>query len=88
MITADTVITAAAVITALGVIAGALAALCKWVERQKGQDQDIAQLKRENELIVYALSACLDGLQQLGANHTVPKAKEMLNEYINGQAHR
>lgn len=88
MITADTVITAAAVITALGVITGAFAALCKWMERQKEQDEDIAQLKRENTLIVHALSACLDGLEQLGANHTVPKAKEMLNEYINEQAHR
>ena len=88
MITADTVITAAAVITALGVITGAFAALCKWVDRQRGQDKDIAQLKEENALIVHALSACLDGLQQLGANHTVPKAKEMLNKYINEQAHR
>ena len=35
-----------------------------------------------------ALSACLDGLVQLGANHEVPKAKKELDDYIRSQAHR
>lgn len=49
---------------------------------------DIRHLKEENELICCALSACLDGLQQLGANHTVPIAKERLDEHLNRQAHQ
>lgn len=57
-------------------------------QRNEQQDSDIARLKDENCLIVYALSACLDGLEQLGANHTVPKAKNELDKYINKQAHK
>ena len=38
-------------------------------------------------LIVCALSACLDGLTQLGANHSVSKAKKELDDYIIAQAH-
>ena len=88
MLTANTIITAASVVTALGAILGVFTALCRWIERQKKQDEDITQIKQENALIVSALSACLDGLMQLGANHTVPKAKEELDDYINTQAHR
>ena len=44
--------------------------------------------RKELTLIVYALSACLDGLGQLGANHTVPVAKDKLDKYINKQAHQ
>lgn len=88
VITADTVITAAAVITALGVIFGATFTVYRWYLKQEKQDRDIARIKEENTLICFALSACLDGLQQLGANHTVPIAKDKLDKYINQQAHK
>lgn len=87
-IATDTVITVAAVITALGVILGAIFAVYKWYLKQNEQDEDIKRIKEENTLIVFALSACLDGLQQLGANHTVPVAKDKLDKYINQRAHK
>ena len=87
-INADTIITAAAIITALGVIFGVVFAVYRWYLKQEKQDKDIAHIKEENTLIVFALSACLDGLQQLGANHTVPIAKDKLDKYINQQAHK
>lgn len=87
-ITTETIITTAAVIGALGVIFGAVFAVYKWYLKQEKQDADIARIKEENTLIVFALSACLDGLQQLGANHTVPIAKDKLDKYINQQAHK
>lgn len=87
-INADTIITAAAIITALGVIFGAVFAVYRWYLKQEKQDKDIARIKEEDTLIVFALSACLDGLQQLGANHTVPIAKDKLDKYINQQAHK
>ncbi len=88
-ISADTIITIAAVITALGVIFGVIFAIYKWYLKQEKQDKDIAHIKEEEDtLIVFALSACLDGLQQLGANHTVPIAKDKLDKYINQQAHK
>lgn len=87
-ISADTIITIAAVITALGVIFGVIFAIYKWYLKQEKQDKDIAHIKEEDTLIVFALSACLDGLQQLGANHTVSIAKDKLDKYINQQAHK
>lgn len=87
-ITTDTIVTIAAVIMALGVIFGVIFAVYRWYLKQNKQDEDIKHIKEENTLIVFALSACLDGLQQLGANHTVPIAKDKLDKYINQQAHK
>ena len=87
-VSADAIITIAAVIGALGVIFGVVFAVYRWYLKQEKQDKDIAQIKEEDTLIVFALSACLDGLQQLGANHTVPIAKDKLDKYINQQAHK
>lgn len=87
-VSADTIITIAAVIGALGVISGVVFAVYRWYLKQEKQDKDIAHIKEEDTLIVFALSACLDGLQQLGANHTVPIAKDKLDKYINQRAHK
>lgn len=87
-VSADTIITIAAVIGALGVIFGVIFAVYRWYLKQEKQDKDIVRIKEEDTLIVFALSACLDGLQQLGANHTVPIAKDKLDKYINQQAHK
>ena len=87
-ISANVVITVAAVISALGVIFSIIFAVYRWYLKQEKQDKDIAHIKEEDTLIVFALSACLDGLQQLGANHTVPIAKDKLDKYINRQAHK
>ena len=87
-VSADTIITFAAVIGALGVIFGVVFAVYRWYLKQEKQDKDIAHIKEEDTLIVFALSACLDGLQQLGANHTVPIAKDKLDKYINQRAHK
>lgn len=87
----NTIITAGGVITAVGVILGCVLKVHKWYLSQEKQAQqhgeDIRRIKEENCLVCFALSACLDGLQQLGANHTVPVAKEKLDRYLNQQAH-
>ena len=93
------IVTVASILTALGVIVGFFAKGHKWFLKQEHQDveikelkelhkSDITRVKEENTLICFALSACLDGLQQLGANHTVPVAKEKLDKYLNEQAHK
>ena len=82
------IITIASLITATGVILAFVFKIHKWFLKQERQDKEIKQIKEENALICFALSACLDGLQQLGANHTVPVAKEKLDKYLNQQAHK
>lgn len=84
----STILTIAEATGALGVVFGLVFAFYRWVQKQNKQDDDIRQLKEENTLICYALSACLDGLEQLGANHSVPDAKNRLDKYLNVQAHK
>lgn len=94
----QTIVTAGAVVSALGLLLGIILKVHKWYLKQDEQTQqiealshhhedDVNRLKEENCLICFALSACLDGLQQLGANHTVPIAKNKLDKYLNQQAH-
>lgn len=87
-IDANTIITSAAVITAVTVVIGFIFRICQWYLGRKKDNADIARIKEENCLICFALSACLDGLTQLGANHTVPVAKDKLDKYLNQQAHK
>ena len=91
---AQTIITTAAVIAAAIAIVGYYNKVYSWVKHQEEQDERMDRIeksdateRKELTLIVYALSACLDGLGQLGANHTVPVAKDKLDKYINKQAH-
>lgn len=92
---AQTIITTAAVIAAIIAIVGYYNKVYSWVKHQEEQDERMDRIeksaaseRKELTLIVYALSACLDGLGQLGANHTVPVAKDKLDKYINKQAHQ
>ena len=96
---AQTIITAGAVVTACLTVFGVGRSFAKYLcsvkdrartraEHSTAQDKDIARLKEENQLICYGLSAALDGLEQLGANHSVPLAKNKLQKYLNEQAHK
>ena len=98
-INSQTIITVAGVITALGVILGIILKWHSWYIKQNAQDDklaaiktthndDMKQIKEENTLICYALLACLDGLEQLGCNHTVTLAKNKLEKHLNCRAHK
>ena len=86
-ISSEDIVAAAAVVTAIASILGMVFALYRWYLRQNRDTEEIKKLKRENALICYALSACSDGLMQLGANHSVPTVKDKLDKYINQTAH-
>lgn len=86
-ISSEDIVAATAVVTAIASILGMVFALYRWYLRQNRDTEEIKKLKRENALICYALSACLDGLMQLGANHSVPTVKDKLDKYINQTAH-
>ncbi len=83
----DKLLQVSATLSALLAVIAFCAEAVRWFDRQKKQDKEIDKLKRENMLVVFALSACLDGLTQLGANHTVTQAKKELDEYILASAH-
>lgn len=78
----------AEIVSALLVVGSVLFAVFKWILKQNAQDEEIENIKKENSLICRGLFACLDGLEQLGCNHTVPTTKKELEDYINDMAHK
>ena len=75
------------VLSAIGIIIKSGIALYKLLRRQEHIMEDVTRMKKEQVLVFEGLMACLDGLQQLGANHTVPTTKDKLEHWINEQAH-
>lgn len=77
----------AGVITALSIIGGVVFGLLKFYLDAKQQKEEVKQIKKEQTVICYALTACLNGLHQLGANGEVTDALKMMNKHINKAAH-
>ena len=82
-------------IVSLAAVIGAAVALINytnkaflWLHKTSQQAEDLKAVKEEQRVLCVAVSACLDGLIQLGANHEVPKAKKALDDYIRSQAHK
>ena len=78
----------AGVITALGVILGAVFAVHKWFLKQEKQDRDIKAIKEEQTVLVRGILACLMGLKEQGCNGPVTEAIEQIENHINKQAHK
>ena len=87
-ITWQSVISAAAVVAAVGALAAFCAKLVRWVDRQKKQDVEISALKSELTLITYGLLAALKGLKEQGCNGPVTEAINKIERYLNQEAHR
>lgn len=82
------IITLAGLITALTVIIGTLFKVHNFYLKQEEQGKEIADIKNEQRIVVKGLLATLDGLEQLNCNHTVPETKQMIDDYLNEQAHK
>lgn len=98
-ITAQTIITAGAVLGGAGTILAFVIKGVRWFDRQKKQDTDLVAIKKKHEediksiqkeqtLIVYGLLACLKGLQEKGCNGPVTEAIDKLEKYLNIEAHK
>lgn len=86
-LTWQTLITAAAVVAALGAIGTNLAKGVRWMDRQKAQDAEIKSIKDEQTLITYGLLACLKGLSEQGCDGPVTDAIERIEKHLNVKAH-
>lgn len=87
-INANTILTAAEMIGALGVIVGLIVALYRWCLRQGKQDEDIKSLKDEQTLICYGVPAALKGLKEQGCNGPVTEAINKIEKHLNIEAHK
>lgn len=86
-ITADTIVLAATTVGALITLFGIIFAVYRWYLRQKQQDVEIKAIQEEQCLLTYGILACLDGLEQLGCNHTVPETRNKIEKHLNKRAH-
>lgn len=86
-ITAQTIITAAAVLAAIIAIFKYYNKVYDLVKHQKDQDDDIKTIKREQALVVYGVLACLKGMHEQGANGPVTEAIDKIEKHMNLAAH-
>lgn len=86
-INVNTIIVAASVVTALGVIFSALFSAYRWYLKQNKQDVEITHMKSEMCLLTYGVLACLKGLKEQGCNGPVTEAINKIEKHINKQAH-
>ena len=87
IISADTLIALAELLTALGVIGGVILWCIKFVQRSRRQHEELKAIRREQTLICYGLLACLQGLKEQGCNGPVTEAMNRIEEHLNQAAH-
>ena len=86
-ITTDTIIKIAALITAIGVIVGAIVAVVKFFEANRRQSEEIRAIQAEQTVICYALRGALQGLIEQGCNGPCKEALAELDKHLNKSAH-
>lgn len=82
------IITIASVITALGVILGAVFTFHNWLLKREKNDSDIKAIKEEQSILTKGVLACLKGLKEQGCDGPVTEAIKNIEDHINKQAHK
>lgn len=85
---ATVIITVASVITALGVILGAIFTAYRWYLKNEKQSDSIKEIKEEQSILTTGVLACLKGLKEQGCNGVVTETIRKIEEHINKQAHK
>ena len=83
----QTLITAAAVLTAVITLVGRYNKLYDWIKKQDEQDNEIKEMKKEQEILTFGILACLKGLKEQGCNGPVTEAINKIEKHLNEKAH-
>lgn len=86
-IDAESIITAAKLLGALGAIAGVVVAVYKFVDSNRKQTARIQAIQKEQTLLCYGIMACLKGLKEQGCNGPVTAALDKIEKHLNQAAH-
>ncbi len=87
VVTWQTLITIAALITAAATVIGRYNKLYDWVQKQEKQDKAIRDIQEEQTLLTYGVLACLKGMAEIGADGPVTEAIDKIEKYLNKKAH-
>ena len=83
----QTVITAAAFVSAVFALFKTYNKGYDFVKRQQEQDKIIADIQAEQAILTYGILACLKGLQEQGADGPVTEAINKIEKHLNEKAH-
>lgn len=86
-IDANTIITAASVVGALGILGGVVAYVVRLIQRDKRQSKAIEKMQSEQTIICYGLRGALKGLIEQGCNGPCKDALDKLDKHLNREAH-
>jgi len=84
----ELILTIASIITALGIITGAVFSGYRWFLKQNKQDEDIKEIKQEQVILIHGILACLKGLKEQGCDGPVTSSIFEIEDHLNRQAHK
>lgn len=84
----ELILTIASIITALGIITGAVFSGYRWYLKQNKQDEDIKEIKQEQVILIHGILACLKGLKEQGCDGPVTSAIFEIEAHLYRQAHK
>ena len=87
-INAQTIISAAAVVAALGALFAVYNRGYAFVKRQEKQDKELALIREEQKLLTRGVLACLKGLKEQGCNGPVSDAIHEIEDHLLKEAHK
>ena len=87
-INGQTIVAAAAIITAVAALVGYYNKAFTWKKKQDEQDTEIKAVKEEQQILTYGILACLKGLKEQGCNGTVTEAINKIEKHLNKEAHK
>lgn len=86
-LTWQTIISIAAVITAITTVFGKYNKMYDFIKRQEAQDKQIKAIQEEQTLLVEGILACLKGLHEQGANGPVTEAIAKIEKHLIEKSH-
>ena len=84
---AQTIISVAALVGAIGALAALYNKGYDFVKRQQDQDDVIKDIQSEQAILTVGVLACLKGLKEQGCNGPVTDAIRKIEEHLNKKAH-
>lgn len=87
-LTAETIISAAALVAAIIALVTYFAKMVRWADKQRTQEEEIKAIKEEQTVLTYGVLACLKGLAEQGCDGPVHDAIDKLEKHLNVTAHK
>ena len=87
IITTQTIVSAAALVAAIGALIAVYNRGYDFVRRQKEQDKIIQDIQSEQAILTYGVLACLKGLKEQGCDGPVTEAIQKIEKHLNEKAH-